>query len=213
MYLHGKMHGAVICGNVQRRSQHEKRVITMAPTRRRLLSALPCTFFTLAVIPPSIAKIQPELSPIQSLYDPSDEKLRRAGQLIQSALNAPTVEQEERLWTQIITEFSGIDDSTPWKLDVVGRATGNRGNARARQGLIKEAISDYTRASELCPWSVDPILNRGVAYEALGQFDDAISDYQAVLEVQPGDPSANNNIGNAYAVRISFYLLFFLRSK
>lgn len=40
---------------------------------------------------------------------------------------------------------------------------------------------------------------RGVALEALGRFDEAVSDYRAVLAAAPEDPSAWNNLGNAYA--------------
>lgn len=40
---------------------------------------------------------------------------------------------------------------------------------------------------------------RGVALEALGRFDEAVADYRAVLAAAPEDPSAWNNLGNAYA--------------
>jgi hypothetical protein len=44
--------------------------------------------------------------------------------------------------------------------DIVGRAYGNRGNARTRQGKMDAALIDYNRAIDICPWSVDPVLNR-----------------------------------------------------
>ena len=44
--------------------------------------------------------------------------------------------------------------------DVVGRAWGNRGNARSRQGKLQEALADYNEAIRICPWSGDPVLNR-----------------------------------------------------
>lgn len=59
---------------------------------------------------------------------------------------------------QIIENYSNVD--APWVPDVVGRAWGNRGNARSRQGFLEEALSDYNRAIEICPWSGDPVLNR-----------------------------------------------------
>ena len=65
--------------------------------------------------------------------------------------------------------YGGLD--RPWVPDVVGRAYGNRGNARSRQGRLAEALGDYNTAIALCPWSVDPLLNRGVALEALGRFE------------------------------------------
>jgi tetratricopeptide (TPR) repeat protein len=57
-----------------------------------------------------------------------------------------------------------------WVPDIVGRAYGNRGNARSRQGKLLDAIRDYNMAIELCPWSVDPLLNRGAVLEQLGRF-------------------------------------------
>jgi len=147
--------------------------------------------------PLSAPTIRPELAPNQALYDAADPKLRRAGALIQQALTAGDVRGEERIWTQIIDEFSGTQ--APWADDVLGRALGNRGNSRSRQGKLHEALDDYSRSIELCPWSVDPVLNRGVALEALGRFPEALADYQAVLAVAPEDPAANNNLGNALA--------------
>lgn len=40
------------------------------------------------------------------------------------------------------------------------RALGNRGNARTRQGRLNAALGDFNAAIELCPWAVDPVLNR-----------------------------------------------------
>lgn len=69
-----------------------------------------------------------------------------------------TWQEEERLWTELIEKYGGSD--AIWKADVVGRAYGNRGNARSRQGKMEEALADFGEAINLCPWSVDPLLNR-----------------------------------------------------
>lgn len=138
--------------------------------------------------------LQLDRAPDQSLYNPADADLRDAAALLQQALNAETVQQEEALWTQVIDKYSRVN--AIWMPDVVGRAYGNRGNARSRQGKLAAAISDFNQAIELCPWSVDPVINRGVVLEALGRWDEAAADYQAVLAVAPGDPSAWNNLGN-----------------
>jgi tetratricopeptide (TPR) repeat protein len=57
-----------------------------------------------------------------------------------------------------------------WVPDLVGRAWGNRGNARSRQGKLEAALKDYTTAIEICPWSVDPLLNRGAVLEQMGRY-------------------------------------------
>lgn len=134
-------------------------------------------------------------TPDQSTYDPTDPDLREAAALLQRALNAPSVQEEEALWTRVIDTYGGMD--RPWVPDVVGRALGNRGNARSRQGKLAAALEDYNAAIATCPWSVDPVLNRGVALEALGRWEEAISDYRAVLAAAPNDPAGWNNLGNA----------------
>ena len=78
-------------------------------------------------------------------------------------------EQPDVWWfrTRVINEYARVE--APWCPDIVGRAWGNRGNARSRQGKLQEALSDYNTAIELCPWSVDPLLNRGAVLEQLGR--------------------------------------------
>jgi hypothetical protein len=39
------------------------------------------------------------------------------------------------------------------------------------QGKLSAALSDYNTAIQLCPWSVDPVINRGVVLEALSRCD------------------------------------------
>lgn len=139
--------------------------------------------------------IRPDIAPDQLRYDPTDPQLRAAAQLLQDALNAPTVKEEEAIWTKIIEDYGSLD--ADWVPDVVGRAWGNRGNARSRQGKLEAAITDYNKSIEICPWSADPVLNRGAVLEQLGRFDEAVRDYQSVLLANPNDLAAWNNLGNA----------------
>jgi hypothetical protein len=55
------------------------------------------------------------------------------------------VEREEAIWTQIIEKYGSMDK--PWVPDVVGRAWGNRGNARSRQ--VRCAVSCMPHATML----------------------------------------------------------------
>jgi len=153
--------------------------------------------------------IKPDLAPDSTKYDAQDSDLYEASQLLQKALNADVVTEEERLWTEVISKYSGTDKA--WTADVVGRAYGNRGNARARQGKLQAALEDYDTSIAMCPWAVDPVLNRGVALETLGRYEEAIEAYSAVLKAQPNDPAGWNNLGNAnmalgqYADAVTFY--------
>mmetsp|Transcript_13022 Transcript_13022/g.27456 ORF Transcript_13022/g.27456 Transcript_13022/m.27456 type:complete len:363 (-) Transcript_13022:1101-2189(-) len=141
--------------------------------------------------------IRPELVPDFTSFDKSDPDLKTVYYMIQDALNAPDVEEEERRWTAVIERYGSSDAA--WASDAVGRAYGNRGNTKSRQGRFESAIDDYNRSIALCPYSSDPVLNRGVAYEGLREYKRAIEDYQSVLDVNPSDPSAWNNFGNANA--------------
>lgn len=120
----------------------------------------------------------------------TDEDRRRLSELFSQAVSVPTVEEEEALWTKMIESFPGVPE-------VEARAVSNRGNSRARQGKLKEALADYGRSIELAPGEVDAYLNRGAAYEALGRLDDALADYDRVLSIDRNDPAAWNNRGNA----------------
>jgi len=169
-----------------------------------------------------VVVIRPDLKPNLDEYDTADASLKEVSRMFEEALDAPNVSAEERLWTQVIEKYGPSDAN--WAPDASCRAYGNRGNARSRQGKFKEAIEDYNKAFELCPYSSDPVLNRGVAYEvsllvfarpaqplltmllwslvsakALGKYDLALQDYTAVLKVDVSDPAAWNNFGNAQA--------------
>ena len=119
--------------------------------------------------------------------------------MIQAALRAEDVQAEEEAWSAVISRFETSIGKANWAADAVGRAYGNRGNCLARQGKFQAAISDYNKSIELCPYSVDPVLNRGVAFEGIREYELAIQDYRAVLDGSPSDPAAWNNFGNANA--------------
>ena len=68
------------------------------------------------------------------------------------------LQQEEALLTELITKYQ--QNKSNWVPDVVGRAYGNRGNARSRQGKLVQSLEDYNTSIRICPWSGDPVLNR-----------------------------------------------------
>lgn len=75
------------------------------PSRSSSLPPLPpnpCLAFL--PLPPVPVIVRPELTPNQAGYDPSDPELRAAAALLQEALNAQGVVQEEALWTRVIEE-------------------------------------------------------------------------------------------------------------
>lgn len=119
----------------------------------------------------------------------TDEGKRRIGKLFQEALSAPTVEEEEAVWTRILDAYSNIPE-------IAARVNCNRGNSRVRQGKFKEGLADYDRAIAIAPFEVDGYLNRGASYEMLGRFDEALTDYNNALSINIKDAAAWNNRGN-----------------
>mgnify|MGYP002631242971 CR=1 FL=1 len=163
----------------------------------------------------SAVSILPGLRPDPLSYDANDPRLREAANALQLALNAESLGEEERLWTEVISRFEPFlknvgspadsqdpySDSAlaPWAPEIVSRAYGNRGNARVRAGRADEALKDLDRAIELAPWAVDPVLNRGVVLENSGRLEEAARDYRAVIEATGGkDASPFNNLGNVF---------------
>lgn len=68
-------------------------------------------------VPP--ARIDLSLAPDQRKYDAADPQLRAAANLLQQALNAETVRQEEALWTELIDTYRDV--KADWVPDIVGR--------------------------------------------------------------------------------------------
>jgi hypothetical protein len=62
--------------------------------------------------------------------------------MLQRGLNAPTLAEEEAAWTAVIDAYGR--STAPWADDVVGRALGNRGNARSRQ------VCQPARSTHIC---------------------------------------------------------------
>ncbi|MCO5554223.1 hypothetical protein L7F22_007751 [Adiantum nelumboides] len=155
-------------------------------------------------------------------FDVTDKRLQDAATTFQNALNATTVVEEERFWTEVIVKYRSLE--AEWVADIVSRAYGNRGNARRKAGrgvrrlrqvnhacsvgkeddlfaiyFYSTELGCYNRTSIM--YAVDPVLNRGVVLESLGRYDEASADYVAVLRAQPKDPAAWNNIGNVKAAQ------------
>jgi tetratricopeptide (TPR) repeat protein len=77
-------------------------------------------------------------------------------------------------WTQVI-RLNPKDDV----------ALNNRCEARAKLGLVPEALADCDASLRILPNDDDALKNRGFAYLKLGQIERAISDYDAALKQKP----------------------------
>ena len=170
------------------------RAAAAVPSRRSLLlvgvswvAALPAGH--------SQAAIRLDLAPPPLPPPGADAALDEVQLLFSRALSAPSLEEEERRWSQLVALLRRSNES--WQKPLLGGVLANRGNARSRGGRLAEALIDYDEAALLAPWSVDAVLNRGVVLEQLGRFDEAVAAYDAVLAASPDDPAGWNNRGNA----------------
>jgi len=67
-----------------------------------------------------------------------------------------------------------------------------------KKGQYDEAISDFTKASEIDPKYAHAYYNRGAAYGIKGQYDEAISDFTKASEIDPRNGNAYWGRGTAY---------------
>ncbi len=89
------------------------------------------------------------------LLVPQDPDLREAAALLQRALNAPSVQEEEALWTRVIDTYGGMD--RPWVPDVVSTALGVT-RTGGREALWTRVIDTYGSMDR--PWVPDVVSNR-----------------------------------------------------
>ncbi|XP_041046348.1 sperm-associated antigen 1-like [Carcharodon carcharias] len=93
-------------------------------------------------------------------------------------------------YTKAITELveSGVDCTA--ELSVLHS---NRAACYLKDGNCTECIKDCTRALELQPFSVKPLLRRAMAYESLEHYRQAYVDYKTVLQVDSRIQLANDS--------------------
>ncbi|XP_034056811.1 sperm-associated antigen 1A [Gymnodraco acuticeps] len=70
----------------------------------------------------------------------------------------------------------------------------NRAACFLKDGNSTECIQDCTKALELQPFSLKPLLRRAMAYETLERYKKAYVDYKTVLQVDTGVQSARDSV-------------------
>lgn len=71
------------------------------------------------------------------------------------------------------------------------------------RGDLQSAAECYGRAIDANPDDPDVLTSLGITLRALGRIDEAIAAYRAALAINPHHAEANNNLGNAIALRDS----------
>ncbi|KAM9724544.1 sperm-associated antigen 1 [Menidia menidia] len=94
-------------------------------------------------------------------------------------------------YTQAIQGYtdSGID--SPEDLCIL---YSNRAACKLKDGNSQECIQDCTRALELQPFSLKPLLRRAMAYESLERYQKAYVDYKTVLQIDMSVQAAHDSV-------------------
>ncbi|XP_061086931.1 sperm-associated antigen 1A [Conger conger] len=94
-------------------------------------------------------------------------------------------------YSQAITGFtdSGID--SPEDLSIL---YSNRAACYLKDGNSTECIQDCTRALELRPFSLKPLLRRAMAHESLERYRKAYVDFKTVLQIDMSVQSAHDSV-------------------
>ncbi|XP_075776391.1 sperm-associated antigen 1 isoform X1 [Pelodiscus sinensis] len=70
----------------------------------------------------------------------------------------------------------------------------NRAACFLKEGNCSDCIQDCSRALELHPFSLKPLLRRAMAYESMERYRQAYVDYKTVLQIDSGIQAANDSI-------------------
>ncbi|XP_069776527.1 sperm-associated antigen 1-like isoform X2 [Narcine bancroftii] len=94
-------------------------------------------------------------------------------------------------YTEAIRELSESGVDCPKELSILHS---NRAACYLKDGNCNECIKDCTRALELQPFSIKPLLRRALAYESLERYRQAYVDYKIVLQVDNRIQLANDSV-------------------
>ncbi|KAM6968279.1 sperm-associated antigen 1 [Aplochiton taeniatus] len=94
-------------------------------------------------------------------------------------------------YTQAITGFTDSGIESPEDLCILHS---NRSACYLKDGNCQDCIQDCTKALELQPFSLKPLLRRAMAYEALERYRKAYVDYKTVLQIDNGVQSAHDSV-------------------
>ena len=73
----------------------------------------------------------------------------------------------------------------------------NEGNAKMKEGKNEDAITSYTKATEVNPAYTSAWNNKGIAMHRLKRYEEAIICYDKVIEIDPNHANAWYNKANA----------------
>uniref|UniRef100_A0A8B9LED5 Sperm associated antigen 1 n=1 Tax=Astyanax mexicanus TaxID=7994 RepID=A0A8B9LED5_ASTMX len=94
-------------------------------------------------------------------------------------------------YTQAITGFTEADIDSPEDLCIL---YSNRAACYLKDGNSSDCIADCSRALELQPFSLKPLLRRAMAYESLERYRKAYVDYKTALQIDSSIQAAHDSV-------------------
>ncbi|KAJ8291090.1 hypothetical protein GJAV_G00021260 [Gymnothorax javanicus] len=94
-------------------------------------------------------------------------------------------------YSQAIAGCSELGIDSPEDLSIL---YSNRAACHLKDGNSTDCIQDCTRALELQPFSLKPLLRRAMAHESLERYRKAYVDYKTVLQIDIGVQSAHDSV-------------------
>nr|XP_020453171.1 sperm-associated antigen 1A-like isoform X1 [Monopterus albus]XP_020453172.1 sperm-associated antigen 1A-like isoform X1 [Monopterus albus] len=94
-------------------------------------------------------------------------------------------------YTQAIDECAEAGIDSPEDLCIL---YSNRAACYLKDGSSTDCINDCTKALELQPYSLKPLLRRAMAYESLERYRKAYVDYKTVLQLDTGVQAAHDSV-------------------
>ncbi|KAL7874673.1 hypothetical protein SRHO_G00056430 [Serrasalmus rhombeus] len=94
-------------------------------------------------------------------------------------------------YTHAITGFTEAGIDSPEDLSIL---YSNRAACYLKDGNSSDCIADCTRALELQPFSLKPLLRRAMAYESLERYHKAYVDYKTALQIDSSILAAHDSV-------------------
>jgi hypothetical protein len=102
--------------------------------------------------------------------------------------------QRVETWNNNLTFWNHVIKNNP----TIDFAYYNRGKAYEKQGLVPEALSDYTKAIEINPQFTKPYNNRAILFQKQRMYTKALDDYQRLVALDPNSVLVYYNRGLLY---------------
>ncbi|XP_030638965.1 sperm-associated antigen 1 [Chanos chanos] len=126
-------------------------------------------------------------APAGALPPPLARLKNEGNQLFKNGQFADALEK----YSQAITGFTEAGIDSPEDLSIL---YSNRAACYLKDGNSTDCITDCTRALELQPFSLKPLLRRAMAYESLERYQKAYVDYKTVLQIDMSVQAAHDSI-------------------